>query len=92
VQLLTASLNESQTTARSKTSTAPVARTVAWLSGKDFGFTKIKFSTPMVLAARATAPMLPGCEGSTSTIWIWLDLFTQKPNVLIKFLAGSIYY
>lgn len=31
--------------------------------------------------------MLPGCDGSTSTILIWLNLFTHRLNALIKILT-----
>ena len=46
----------------------PTAMSVASLCGNFSGRTSARSARPMVFIARAAAPMLPGCCGSTSTI------------------------
>ncbi len=50
------------------TDSAPEARAVASACGNWRGRTSTSDSSPMFFIARATAPMFPGCEGSTSTM------------------------
>ena len=62
-----ASGSDATTRAAASTSSAPDARAVASGLGKSRGFTSHKSCSPMFFMARATAPMLPGCDVSTST-------------------------
>src|ERR1700686_171817 len=54
--------------APASTSSAPEARAAASGCGNSFGFTSSNSLKAMFFMARATAPMLPGCEGATSTM------------------------
>ena len=56
------------TVAARSTSSAPAARAVASSLGKCFGPHEHELARPIVFIARAVAPMLPGCEVSTSTM------------------------
>ena len=49
-------------------SSAPEARAVASGCGNALGRTSTSSASAMFFMARATAPMFPGCEGSTSTM------------------------
>src|ERR1700690_155028 len=63
-----AAARSDSTRAFASTSAAPDARAVASGSGNCFGRTSTSSSSDMFLSARAAAPMLPGCEVSTSTM------------------------
>ncbi len=64
-----ASSRVAQTRALERISSAPAARAVAASLGNSArGRTSASSESPIVRIARAVAPMLPGCEVSTSTI------------------------
>src|SRR4051812_27578874 len=64
----TASATLSTTRALASRSSAPDARAVASGCGYALGRTSTSSARAMFFMARATAPMFPGCEGSTSTM------------------------
>ena len=77
------------TRAAPSTSSAPEARAVASACGNCRGRTSTSSSSAMFFIARATAPMLPGCEGATRTMRMEGEFICYATTVYGQAAAGN---